>query len=166
MAIHPVVKYPDPVLLRKTEEVGNIGERERILVRDMIETMHAQKGVGLAANQIGIPKRIFVASPDGARGKELVFFNPKILKRSGRVAAEEGCLSIPGYYQSVKRHLKVTLRAQNINGKAVEVTAQDLLARIFQHETDHLDGFLYPHRLGIFKKKRFFKKLDDEFTVK
>lgn len=159
MAVFKVVQYPDPVLLRPCEKVVSIGEKERMLVRDMIDTMHAQKGVGLAANQIGVGRRVFVASPDGRRGKELVFFNPEIISRSGGVAEEEGCLSIAGVYDRVKRHRIVTLRGQTLDGKIVEVKAEELLARIFQHETDHLDGKLFLHRLGFLKKFTTLKQL-------
>lgn len=154
MAIYNVVKYPDPVLLKPAEEVTAVGEREKILIRDMIETMHAQKGVGLAANQIGVSKRIFVASPDGKKGQEIVFLNPRITARSGFLSLEEGCLSIPGIYDTVRRSARVTLDALGLDGKPVRVKAEGLLARIFQHETDHLDGFLYIHRLGFLKKRR------------
>jgi peptide deformylase len=161
MALYPIVKYPDPVLLRPTEELADIGDRERVLVRDMIETMHHEHGVGLAANQIGIPKRIFVASPDGKKGKELVFFNPRIVRASGAVREDEGCLSIPGFYDAVKRRERVTLRARGLDGRPVEIEAEGLLARIFQHETDHLDGFLFIHRLGFFRKRSVLRRLGE-----
>jgi len=159
MAIFKVTKFPDPVLLRKIEPLEAITERERILVRDMIDTMHAEKGVGLAANQIGVARRIFIASPDQKRGNELVFVNPQIIRRSGRICDQEGCLSIPGYYEDVVRASRVTLRAMTIEMQPVEVEAEGLLARIFQHETDHLDGLVYVHRLGFFKKRKAFKSL-------
>lgn len=158
MAIHKIVTYPDAVLLRKTAALDAIEERDKILIKDMIDTMYAAKGVGLSANQIGISKRIFVASPDGVRGKELVFVNPQIIRARGSVQAEEGCLSVPGHYEKVKRHKRVVLRARTLEGKTVEVEAEGLLARIFQHETDHLNGFLYIHRLGFFKKRRLLKR--------
>lgn len=154
MAIYNIVKYPDPVLLKRAEEVTAVGEKEKILIRDMIETMHAQKGVGLAANQIGISKRIFVASPDGKKGAELVFLNPRVTARSGFLSLEEGCLSIPEVYDTVRRSVRVTLEAIGPDGKPVRVKAEGLLARIFQHETDHLNGLLYIHRLGFFKRRR------------
>jgi len=120
MAIHTVVRFPDPVLLKAAAPVGHIGNRERVLVRDMIDTMHAERGVGLAANQIGVSRQIFVVSADGVRGKELVFFNPRIVKKSGRITEQEGCLSVPGYYEKVKRFSSITLRAKNLKGDAVE----------------------------------------------
>jgi len=160
MAIYKVVKYPDPVLFRKTEEVKEVTQREKILVQDMIETMYAEKGVGLAANQIGIPMRIFVAIADGVRGKELVFLNPEIIKKTGAVKEQEGCLSVPGIFHDVKRYKKVILRGMQLDGQTVEVEAEGILARIFQHEVDHLNGHLFIHRLGYFTKKKVFKMLD------
>ncbi len=162
MAVFKVVQYPDPVLLRPTAKVASIGQKERILVRDMIDTMHVEKGVGLAANQIGVSLSVFVASPDGRRGKEIVFFNPEIISRSGGTTDEEGCLSVVGVYDRIKRHRRVTLRGLTLDGLAVEMKAEGLLARIFQHETDHLNGRLFVHRLGFFKKRGTLKRLDRE----
>lgn len=155
----PVVQYPDPVLFTPTREVPWIGAEERELISDMIVTMHAESGVGLAANQIGVSKRIFVASPDGVKGRELVFVNPRIIHRAGEIREFEGCLSVPQAYEPVRRFREVTLRAQNIDGEWVEVKATGLLARIFQHETDHLDGMLFIERLGWLKKTRVVDKL-------
>ena len=163
MALYKVITYPDPVLLRKAEPVSSISSRERILVQDMIDTMHAEHGVGLAANQIGISKRVFVVSIDGVRGKELAYFNPEIISRKGRLREHEGCLSIPGIHEPVKRYEKVTLRAMDLDGKTVEVEAQGLLSRIIQHEVDHLNGALFVHRLGWWKRRRVFKNLKSDF---
>lgn len=160
MARLKVVQYPDPVLLRRTEPVDSIGDAERALVLDMIETMHAESGVGLAANQVGVPRRIFVASADGVKGKELVYFNPEIIARSGEIRDFEGCLSVRDEYEPVTRHREVTLRAMDLEGRTVEVKAKGLLARIFQHEVDHLDGFVFVHRLGWLKRRRIFKKFE------
>ena len=160
MAIYKVVRYPESVLLEKTLEVGKIGEREKILIRDMIDTMHLEDGVGLAANQVGVARRIFIASPDRERGKEMVFINPEIIKRSGTVTEQEGCLSIPGFYEKVKRWSRVTLRAETPDGQTVEVEADGLLARIFQHETDHLNGVVFIDRLGFLGKRKALKYLN------
>jgi len=160
MAIYSVVKYPDPILLQKTDHVDKIGDRERVLIRDMIETMHSQSGVGLAANQIGIARRIFVASPDGERGQELAFFNPEIIKSAGSLKESEGCLSVPNLWEPIRRYKRVTLKATNLKGRAVVIKAEGLLARIFQHEVDHLNGKLFIHRLGLLRRKRCFKLLD------
>ena len=162
MALLTIVKYPDPVLLKKTREVKEITPRENLLVRDMIDTMYAEKGVGLAANQVGVPLRIFVASADQVKGREIVCVNPRIVKKSGSLREEEGCLSVPGFSKVVRRFKKVTLRAQDLDLKEMRLEAEGLLARIFQHETDHLDGFLYVHRLNFFDKKIMLRKLDRE----
>ncbi|MBI3252171.1 MAG: peptide deformylase [Candidatus Omnitrophica bacterium] len=159
MAVLPVVKFPDKILKTKTLEVSKITETERALVRDMIETMYAEKGVGLAANQVGVSRQIFVASPDQARGRELVFFNPKILKKEGVVKEFEGCLSVPEFYEPVRRAKKVWIRAMNLAGKIVEMKGEGLLSRIFQHEIDHLNGILFIDRLGFLKSRSARKKL-------
>ncbi len=159
MAVLKVRKFPDKVLATKAHEVARITEEDKRLVRDMIDTMHAENGVGLAANQVGILKQIFVASPDLVKGKEQVYFNPKIIKKEGTLKEFEGCLSVPELYEPVKRAKRVWLRAVALDGKTVEVKAEGLLARIFQHETDHLNGFLFIDRLGFVKSKLARKKL-------
>lgn len=163
MAVLKVVKYPDKVLQTKANEVKKITDEERRLVRDMIETMYAEEGVGLAANQVGVLKRIFVANTDQVRGNEIVYINPRITKRQGTVKEFEGCLSIPEFYEPVKRSKKVWMKAMTLDGKTEEVKAEGLLSRIFQHEIDHLNGILFVDRLGILKgtfaKKKLAKKL-------
>lgn len=163
MAVLPVVKYPDKVLATRAEEVERITEADRRLVKDMIETMYAENGVGLAANQVGILKRLFVASADQVRGKEMVFFNPVIVKKEGTIKEFEGCLSIPEFYEPVQRAKKVWMKAMTLEGKTVEIKGEGLLSRIFQHEIDHLDGILFIDRLGLLKgraaKKSLKKKL-------
>lgn len=160
MARLKVVQYPHPVLQTRTQPVETIGEWERAFVLDMIETMHEETGVGLAANQVGVAKRIFVASADGVKGKELVYFNPEIIRTKGEIRDFEGCLSVRDAYEPVTRYREVTLRAMNLDGQTVEVTAKGLLARIFQHEVDHLNGLVFVHRLGWLKRRRIFKKLE------
>ncbi len=159
MAVLPVTKFPDPVLKTRAADIVTITEVERKLVRDMIDTMYAESGVGLAANQVGVLKQVFVASPDQERGGELVFFNPRIVKQQGTVKEFEGCLSIPEFYEPVKRSKKVWLRAMTLDGKTAEVTAEGLLARIFQHEVDHLNGILFVDRLGPVKSRLAKKSL-------
>ena len=159
MSVLPVRKYPDKVLRTKTAPVREITDVERRLVQDMIETMYAEEGVGLAANQVGVSKQIFVASPDHQKGKELVFFNPKIIKKEGLIKEFEGCLSVPELYEPVKRAKSVTMEALTPEGKRVRVEATGLLSRIFQHEIDHLNGFLFIDRLGFLKSRLAKKKL-------
>ena len=159
MAVLPVVKFPDPVLATRAQGVSKITDVERRLVRDMIETMYAENGVGLAANQVGVLKQIFVASADQVRGQELVFFNPSLVKKEGSIKEFEGCLSVPEFYEPVKRFKKVWMRAMTLDGKLVEVKGEGLLSRIFQHEIDHLNGILFIERLGLLKSQQVKKKL-------
>ena len=159
MAILPVVKYPNEVLKTKAQEVLTLTEVERKLVRDMIDTMYAENGVGLAANQVGVLKQIFVASADQVRGQELVFFNPVLIKKEGTIKEFEGCLSVPEFHEPVKRAKKVWMRAMTLDGKTVETMGEGLLSRIFQHEIDHLNGILFIDRLGLLKGQRIKKKL-------
>ena len=157
MAVLPVVKFPEKVLMTRAKEVAAITDADRKLVKDMIETMYAEEGVGLAANQVGVLRRIFVATPDQVKGKELVCFNPEIMKREGAIKEFEGCLSIPEFYEPVQRAKKVWVRAMTLEGKIVELVGEGLLSRIFQHEIDHLNGILFVDRLGLVKSK-FAKK--------
>ncbi len=159
MAILPVVQFPAEVLSNKTLEVKKITELDRKLVKDMIDTMYAENGVGLAANQVGVAKQIFVASADQVRGQEIVCFNPKIIKKEGTIKEFEGCLSVREVYEPVKRFKKVTIQAMNLEGKIVELRGEGLLSRIFQHEIDHLNGTLFIDRLGLLKTNRIKKKL-------
>lgn len=153
MAVLPVVKFPDKVLMTRTAEVKRVTSVERKLVRDMIDTMYAESGVGLAANQVGIALQIFVASADQVRGNELVCINPVITHREGVIREFEGCLSIPEFYEPVKRARRVRVRAQDLEGRTLELTGEGLLARIFQHEIDHLNGILFVDRLGLLKSR-------------
>ena len=159
MAVLPVVKYPHEVLKTKAKEVLTITDVERKLVQDMIDTMYAENGVGLAANQVGVLKQIFVASPDQVKGAELVYFNPRIIKKEGLIKEFEGCLSVPETYEPVRRSKKVTISAMTLEGKKVEVSGEGLLSRIFQHEIDHLNGILFIDRLGFLKSRLTKKKL-------
>ena len=159
MAVLPVVKFPDKVLKTRAVEVAQITAEDRKLVKNMIDTMYAENGVGLAANQVGVLRRIFVASPDQTKDNEQVYFNPKIFRKEGALKEFEGCLSVPEFYEPVKRAKKVWMRAMTLDGKTVEVKAEGLLSRIFQHEIDHLDGILFIDRLGLLKSKLTRNKL-------
>ena len=166
MAILPVLKIGDKILTTKAHPVTTITAADHKLVRDMIETMYEQSGVGLAANQVGVLKSVFVASPSQEKGQELVFFNPEIIKKEGVIKEFEGCLSIPEFFEPVKRAKTVWMRAMTLEGRMVEVKGTGLLARIFQHETDHLNGILFVDRLGPVKsrlaKKKLLKKKNHE----
>lgn len=166
MSVLKVIKFPDKVLLTKTKEVPQITDAERQLVRDMIETMYAEEGVGLAANQVGVSLQIFVASADQVRGKELVFFNPVIIRKEGGLKEFEGCLSVTGIYEPVRRYKTVWMRAMDLSGKLVQVKATGLLARIFQHEVDHLNGKVFIDRLGLLKGSLAKMKLKLKLTRK
>ena len=163
--IYPIVKYGDPVLEREAEEVTDFGTPELDqFLEDMFESMYAAKGVGLAAPQIGVGKKITVIDvSNGENPKEkLVLINPKILKIEGKQEGEEGCLSIPGFREQVRRAKRVTVRAQDAKGEEFEMTGEDLLARAFLHETDHLYGRLYITHISALKRdlmKRKIKRL-------
>ncbi len=159
MAILPVLKIGNKILETKALPVKSITEDDRRLVRDMIDTMYAENGVGLAANQVGSLRRVFVANPGLDKGQEIVLFNAEILKKEGEIKEFEGCLSIPEFYEPVKRAKKVWVRALTLDGRPVEVSGEGLLSRIFQHEIDHLDGILFVDRLGPVKSRISRKKL-------
>jgi len=160
--VYPIVKFGDPVLEREAEEVRDFDtpELDQFLA-DMFESMYAAKGVGLAAPQIGISKKIAVIDcSNGERPEEkLVLINPKILKIEGRQEGEEGCLSIPGFREQVRRGKRVTVRAQNGKGEEFEMTGEDLLARAFLHETDHLYGKLYITHISALKRDLIKRKI-------
>lgn len=143
MAVRPIVHAPDPVLNRKTVRVKTIDASIHKLLDDMVETMIAANGVGLAANQIGVPLRVAVIQlPEDE--KATVLINPEVVKREGVREVEEGCLSIPGYRGLVRRSLKVDVKALDARGKPIRIKAEnDLLAEALEHETDHLNGILY-----------------------
>ena len=163
--IYPIVKFGDPVLEREADDVTEFGtpELDKFL-EDMFESMYAAKGVGLAAPQIGFSRKIAVIDvSNGERPEEkLVLINPTIVKVEGKQEGEEGCLSIPGFREQVKRGRLVTVRAQDAKGEVYEKTGEDLLARAFLHETDHLYGRLYIMQVSALKRdlmKRKIKKL-------
>ena len=147
MAIRPLVSAPDPVLNRKARRVKEIDANIHKLIEDMIETMHDAHGVGLAANQVGVPLRIAVIQlPDDE--EPTVLINPEVVRREGEREEDEGCLSIPGYQGRVKRSLKVRVKALGLDGKPFRIKAEgDLRAQVLEHETDHLNGHLYVERL-------------------
>lgn len=163
--IYPIVKYGDPVLDKRAEEISDFTSAElHKLVEDMFESMYAAHGVGLAAPQIGLSKRIAVIDCSNGEdpAQKLVLINPEIIKVEGSQSAEEGCLSIPGFREPVSRGKRVTVRAQNAQGEPFEMAGEDLLARAFQHETDHLNGTLYIAHVSVLKRdliKRKIRKL-------
>jgi peptide deformylase len=162
--IYPIVKYGDPVLEKHAANVAVFDEDLRTLIEDMFESMYAAHGVGLAAPQIGISKRIAVVDVTFKEdpAAKLVLINPEIIHTEGRQTQSEGCLSIPEFREPVSRPKKVTVRAQDAHGKFFERTGEDLLARAFVHETDHLNGKLYISHISALKRdlmKRKIRKL-------
>ena len=162
--IYPIVKYGDPVLEKRAEPVTVFDDELKKLVDDMFESMYAAHGVGLAAPQIGISKRLAVIDVTFKEDPEakLVLANPEIIQTEGRHSQNEGCLSIPDFRENVTRPRTVTIRAQDVNGKFYEKTGEELLARAFLHETDHLNGKLYMSHLSALKRdlmKRKIRKL-------
>ena len=162
--IYPIVKFGNPVLEKSAEKVTVFDAELQTLLDDMFESMYAAHGVGLAAPQIGISRRIavvdvtFKEDPDA----KLVLINPEIIHTAGKHTQSEGCLSIPDFRENVNRPNKVTIRAQDVHGKVYEKTGEDLLARAFLHETDHLNGKLYISHISALKRdliKRKIKKM-------
>jgi peptide deformylase len=148
MAVLPILTADNPILRRKSKRVGRLDKSLRRLIDDMIETMHAAPGIGLAAVQVGVPLRIIVIElpkgiEDPMAGQLIVLCNPEIVKRSGEWQPEEGCLSVPGYVANVKRSLNVTVKGRDLHGKEVRFKATSLLAQTFQHEIDHTNGILF-----------------------
>jgi peptide deformylase len=159
--IHEIVKYPDPVLAKPGEPVTEFDDKLKTLVEEMFESMYAAHGIGLAAPQIGLSKRITVIDVNFKKDPEdqLVLINPEIIEREGQQFEEEGCLSLPDIRDKVKRAAKVKVRAQNADGEWFEVEGEELLSRAFQHEIDHLDGVLFIDRLSRLKKDLTVRKI-------
>lgn len=167
MALLDIKKYPEKILKQKTSSVESLEAHVQHLIDDMIETMHAVRGLGLAANQVGVPKRLCVINTVIREEKIplIVVINPYIVEKEGLIEAEEGCLSIPGYMTKIKRAERVYVRGLNREGKTLEVEGRGLLARVLQHEIDHLDGLLFIDRMSPIKReffKRRYKKLMTE----
>jgi peptide deformylase len=156
-----IVKYPEPVLEQPGEPVTEFNAELRKLVADMFETTYASQGIGLAAPQVGVSKRITVI--DLSMGKDpkqkLVLINPEIILSEGRQYEEEGCLSFPEIREKIVRAAKVRIRAQDANGKWFEMDGDELLARAFQHEIDHLDGIVFLFRMSALKRSLSLRKI-------
>jgi len=163
--VYPIVKFGDPVLEREAANVTEFDTPElNKFLEDMFESMYAAKGVGLAAPQIGISKKIAVIDCSNGENpaEKIVLINPRIVRIDGKQEGEEGCLSIPGFREQVRRAKRATVIAQNAKGEEFEQTGEDLLARAFLHETDHLYGKLYIGHISALKRdlmKRKIKKL-------
>lgn len=146
-----IVNYPHPTLRRTSKSLRRVDDDLRSMVRRMFELMYDAKGIGLAANQVDLPYRMFVINPSGDAARpeeEQVFINPVLSKPKGSEEAEEGCLSLPGLYAPVRRPETITLQAYSLSGEPVDATLSGLLARVVQHETDHLNGVLFVDRVS------------------
>ncbi|MGE3541841.1 MAG: peptide deformylase [Candidatus Tectimicrobiota bacterium] len=160
MAVLPIREFPDAVLRRKADPVVTFDEALQRLIDDMIQTMYAAPGIGLAAPQIGVSLQMFVVDVTSGREAQglMTFINPEILHLDGRVQEDEGCLSLPGVYGPTPRASRVVLRGLNREGKMVEHVGEGLLARAFQHEMDHLHGFLFFNRMGLVARDLVMRK--------
>jgi len=161
MARLEILHFPNPVLKQKAQPIEKIDDSVRKLAEDLAETMYAAPGVGLAANQVGYPVRLAVidVSPHDQPKQLLVLVNPVIVAAEGECTWDEGCLSVPECNEEVKRHKKVVVRFQNLEGETLEVAGEDLLGVALQHEIDHLDGILFIDRLSPLKRRLIKKKL-------
>ena len=159
MALLPILHYPDPRLKKRAEPVTEVDESIRRLAADMAETMYAAPGIGLAATQVDVHKRIVVIDVSEDKSGLMALINPEILERSGEQVCEEGCLSVPGIYEKVSRAERVKVRALNEKGEPFEFEADGLLAVCVQHEIDHLDGKVFVEYLSQLKLGRIKSKL-------
>jgi len=159
-----ICTYPDPVLKKKAEDVSDIDQMLCNLIKDMTDTMYSAPGIGLAAPQVGVSSRLVVIDHSlGQRRLPLVMINPRIIYAEGTAYEEEGCLSLPDAYGQVKRARKVEVEFIDPKGKEMRMVAEDMLARVFQHEIDHLEGILFIDRMSRlrrdFLKMRYLKKM-------
>jgi len=156
-----IVKYPDPILQQPGEPVTEFDAELRKLAADMFETMYASQGIGLAAQQVGVAKRVTVIDLSAGKdpAKKLVLVNPEVILREGKQYEEEGCLSFPDIREKVQRAAKVRIRAQDEKGKWFEMDGEELLSRAFQHEIDHLDGMLFIFRMSALKRDLNLRKI-------
>ncbi len=145
MEILPIRVVPDPILRQKSKRVRSIDGSIQKLIGNMLETMHAAPGVGLAAPQVGVPLRVIVISMP--EQEDIALINPQIVRRSGERLVNEGCLSVPGYVGELKRAVSITAKGRDQNGKEIRIKADELLAQVLEHEIDHLNGVLYIDQL-------------------
>jgi peptide deformylase len=159
MARLPILEYPDPRLRIRAEPVTEVDAGIRNLVADLLETMYAAPGIGLAATQVDVHKRVLVVDVSDDRNDPYCLINPEILSREGSQSSDEGCLSVPDFYEPVERAGMIRVRALDRTGKTIEFDAEGLLAVCIQHEMDHLDGKLFVDYLSEMKRQRIRKKL-------
>jgi peptide deformylase len=165
MALLPILRYPDPRLHKKAAKVAHVDDAIRRLAADMAETMYAAPGVGLAATQVDVHKQVVVIDVSEDKSTLQVFINPEILSREGECAGEEGCLSVPGIFDTVTRSERVRVRALGLDGQAFEIDAEGLLAVCIQHEMDHLQGKVFVEYLSPLKQTRIKSKLAKQARI-
>ena len=165
MALLPILRYPDPRLHRKATLVTEVDETVRKLIADMAETMYEAPGIGLAATQVDVHKRVVVIDVSEDKSKLFAFINPEILDRSGEQVCEEGCLSVPGIYEKVTRSERVKVRALDPQGEPFTLEAEGLLAVCIQHEIDHLDGKVFVEHLSQLKQSRIKARLAKQARI-
>lgn len=157
-----ILEYPDPRLRTVAAPVATVDDEVRTLIADMLETMYAAKGIGLAATQVDVHRRLLVIDVSDERSEPRVFVNPEVIARDATGSHQEGCLSVPGIYEDVQRAQRIRVRALDRDGRPFELDAEGLLAICIQHEIDHLDGRLFVDYLSELKRQRIRKKLDKE----
>jgi peptide deformylase len=162
MALLEILHFPDQRLRNKAKPVAQVDGAVRKLIDNMFETMYEAPGIGLAAIQVNVPKRVITIDISEERDQPLALVNPEILSKAGEEEMDEGCLSVPGVYEKVQRAENIRLRALNRDGEAFEMDASGLLAVCIQHEIDHLDGKLFVDYLSSLKRQRIRKKLEKE----
>jgi peptide deformylase len=157
-----ILEYPDPRLRNKAQPIEAVDDAVRKLVADLLETMYAARGVGLAASQVDVHRRLIVLDVSETRDQPLVFINPEIVDAEGRVPGEEGCLSVPGIYDKLERAARIKVRALDRNGVPFEMDADGMLAVCIQHEMDHLEGKLFVDYLSELKRQLIRRRLAKE----
>jgi len=162
MPLLDILRYPDPRLYQKAEPVAEVDESVRTLVRNMAETMYAAPGIGLAATQVDVHRRVVVIDASESRDQLLVLINPEIVASEGVQYCEEGCLSLPGIYDAVERAERVTVRALGLDGKTFTLEAEKVLAICIQHELDHLEGKVFVDYLSRLKQQRIKARLQKQ----
>ena len=162
MSILHILHFPDERLRTKAKPVAEVTNKHRTLISDMLETMYEAPGIGLAATQVNVHERILVIDISEEKNEPIALINPEILEKEGDQEFDEGCLSVPGIYETVHRAEKILVKALNKDGETIEMTAKGLLAICIQHEMDHLEGKLFVDYLSNLKKQRIRKKLEKQ----
>ena len=160
-----ILEFPDQRLRKKAAPVAEVNSDIRKLVDDMFETMYEARGVGLAATQVNVQQRVIVMDTSEEKDAPLCFINPEIVAKDGVEESEEGCLSVPGFFEKVKRAERITVKALNRDGETFELEADDLLAVCIQHEIDHLEGKLFVDYLSSLKRNRIKKKMEKKHKL-